>query len=293
MLDRVYQPLAVKYLLLLQTSGAAKWVQRAVGMMLSERLAARDDGVLNVMRGVLDLGGYGGDGAEATRKYEVVAGVLASPPAAASYRDADEYYARVCPQLLALLDLKDDTEAKQFHMIACHCVRAITERSLTMAKRHLLGMTNVLAYTAIKTCALPTDVIMEPLLRCADASLPYGDIVSESSLEHCVSTLHRVFVVGNDPSPMFLARLEPVVLVLLELHCQVTFGVSHLKTTVKDVVERYLKFCVGSDAVAAIRALAFAELEDRAGRMRLPRRDIRLIYGQITESAGNNLLILL
>ena len=74
LIDRVYQPVVVKYLLLVQSSGASqtvkplpksinakksktpKWLQLACGKLLSERLTARSDGVLSVLRGILDIG---------------------------------------------------------------------------------------------------------------------------------------------------------------------------------------------------------------------------------------------
>jgi hypothetical protein len=95
-LDRVYQPLVIKYLLLIQTGGGVvtksnggggagaspMWLQRVCGDLLSSRLM-QENGVLNVMRGVLDIGGFSDDGPEQTKKYEVIAGVLAKPPASA------------------------------------------------------------------------------------------------------------------------------------------------------------------------------------------------------------------
>ena len=84
----MFQPTAVKYLLLLQTGGEAasphrRWVQAVCGRLLSGRLT-KEGGVLNVMRAVVDAAAGGGGGAEAeyeARKFEVVAEVIASPPA--------------------------------------------------------------------------------------------------------------------------------------------------------------------------------------------------------------------
>lgn len=85
----MFQPTAVKYLLLLQTGGEAasphrRWVQAVCGRLLSGRLI-KEGGVLNVMRAVVDAAAAGGGGgAEAeyeARKFEVVAEVIASPPA--------------------------------------------------------------------------------------------------------------------------------------------------------------------------------------------------------------------
>ena len=82
---------------------------------------------------------------------------------------------------------------------------------------------------------------------------------------------------------------------------QITFGVSFLKKPVKELLQRFLRFCPTSDAVAAIRAFAFADLGEIEGgdgggkkcRYRLPRRDLRfvsLIPGLIL---GNSVAVLI
>ena len=130
---------------------------------------------------------------------------------------------------------------------------------------------------------------MRPLLAASDpsAALPTGSVIAdESAIEDCVLALHRVFVAWGDPAPSFVVYLRPVFLALLELHCQITFGVSFLKKPVKELLQRFLGFCPTSDAVAAIRAFAFSDLGEIEGgdgdagkkcRYRLPRRDLRCV----------------
>lgn len=142
-LDKVFQPTAVKYLLLLQTGGEAasphrKWVQRACGQLLSGRLT-KEGGVLNVMRAVVDA-----SGAEAeyeARKFEVVAEVIASPPAT-TYQDVEEYYSVVCPQILSLLEVdskpSSSDDEKQFGLMSVACVRAVMERSPVHGRNSVL-----------------------------------------------------------------------------------------------------------------------------------------------------------
>ena len=89
----MFQPTAVKYLLLLQTGGEAasphrRWVQAVCGRLLSGRLT-KEGGVLNVMRAVVDAAAGGTTEAEyEARKFEVVAEVIASPPAT-TYQGGD------------------------------------------------------------------------------------------------------------------------------------------------------------------------------------------------------------
>ena len=85
-LDKVFQPTAVKYLLLLQTGGGEaasphrRWVQAVCGRLLSGRLI-KEGGVLNVMRAVVEAAASGAEAEYEARKFEVVAEVIASPPA--------------------------------------------------------------------------------------------------------------------------------------------------------------------------------------------------------------------
>ena len=63
-------------------SPTPKWLQSACGKLLSDRLVQKD-GVLNVLRGVLDLGGDSSD----PQKYHLIAQVIANPPSSGSYAD--------------------------------------------------------------------------------------------------------------------------------------------------------------------------------------------------------------
>ena len=166
----------------------------------------------------------------------MIAQVLANPPKS-SYADSEAYYAKICPQLLKILDVQDSSDAKLFHSIACACVKSISEKSLVFSRRYLL------------------EPLMEPLIMLTEAE--YSEKVTEiteETLENSIKLLHKVFVICNDPSGVFLIKLEPVILVLLDLHCSITFGVSHLKQNVEDLVKRYLK-CVSS--VDAVRGWQF------------------------------------
>jgi hypothetical protein len=63
-------------------SPTPRWLQAACGKLLSERLVQKD-GVLNVLRGVLDLGGDSGD----PQKFQIIAQVISNPPSTGSYSD--------------------------------------------------------------------------------------------------------------------------------------------------------------------------------------------------------------
>lgn len=39
------------------------------------------------------------------------------------------------------------------------------------------------------------------------------EVVSEDTLESCIKKLHLLFVIGNDPSLVFIGHLRPIILV--------------------------------------------------------------------------------
>eukprot|EP00091_Calanus_sinicus_P000294 TRINITY_DN10221_c0_g1_i1.p1 TRINITY_DN10221_c0_g1~~TRINITY_DN10221_c0_g1_i1.p1 ORF type:complete len:412 (+),score=124.92 TRINITY_DN10221_c0_g1_i1:213-1448(+) len=83
--------------------------------------------------------------------------------------------------------------------------------------------------------------------------------VTEKELDDCIKNLVKVFVLGNDPSLMFVTHLEPIIIILLNLHMTITFGVSHLRDPVKQIVERYLKYSDRSTSLLMLRAFALDE----------------------------------
>ena len=249
--SNIFPPLVVKYLLLLQSCGASqvvkplpksinvarsptpKWVQAGCGHLLTHLLTSSPNGVLNIIQGILDVG----DDTHDMQRYVVIANVISNPPSTGKYADLEEYFKLVCAQILSLLDKEDPT--KVYHTIACHCVRALTERSMILSGRYLL------------------EPLFDPLLRLTKASTSSAEeIVTEIELETCLKKLHLCFVVINDPSLMFISHLKKVIMVLLELHCRINFGVSHLKNTVEELVQRFLKWSSKSLSLATIRAFA-------------------------------------
>jgi hypothetical protein len=280
LVERTYQPTIVKNLIILQSNSsptteavppkaaqkggkkapaAPSWFSRRVGELLSGRLVASQNGVAHVIRGVLDMGGDSGDAGAAAAmdwtKIELIANVLASPPQG-NYASVEKYYSLVCPQVLRLVE---DGEDKIFQMIACAAVKTMTERSLILSRRYIL------------------DRLLAPILLLAegaereakDAQAEFA-LPNEAELDSCLKTLFKVFVIGNDPSMMFVAHLEPIVLILLELHAAIVFrGTSHLIGPVKQLVQRYLKLSDRSTTVATLRAFAFAHIPPELEKSRL------------------------
>ena len=260
--EKSYQPLLVKDLVILLSCSAdsnapekmkpPKWFSRAVAAMLSARLVVAG-GVLAAVRGVLDLGG---EESQDWTQVNMLANVLGNPPQG-RYADTEQYYAAVGPQLLELLV----SEESQLSMIACCTIKIATERSLILSRRHLL------------------DPLLEVFMK---LTRDYKEALSvtEKELDEGLKNLCKVFVLGNDPSLMFVTHLEPVILVLLNLHSSITFGVSHLKDPVKQLVERYLKFSDNTTSLRILRAFALEDTpQTTQNRARLLHKDVMLANG--------------
>jgi len=237
-IEKTYQPLIVKYLLILQSNSknpntkCPKWFSKTVSNLLSARLVL-PDGVLHVVRGVMDLGGE--EERFDWRKIGLIGNVLGNPPHG-TYKETEVYYSKVCPQLLELLDSEESTVS----MIACMGIKTAAERSLILGRRYLL------------------DVLTEPFMKLT-GEYKEALAVTEKELDDCIKNLVKVFVLGNDPSLMFVTHLEPIIIILLNLHMTITFGVSHLRDPVKQLVERYLKYSDKSTSLVMLRAFALDE----------------------------------
>jgi len=238
-IEKTYQPLIVKYLLILQgnpeskTSKTPKWFSRTVNHLLSSRLVL-PGGVMHVVRGIMDLGGEG-DNFDWT-KISLIANVLGNPPHG-KYAETEEYFSKVCPQLIELLGNEENTVS----MIACYSIKTAAERSLILSRRFLL------------------DPLTEPFTRLSGKHQDALE-VTEKELDDCVKNLFKIFVIGNDPTLMFVTNLEPIIIILMNLHMSITFGVSHLRDPVKQIVERYLKYSDRNTTLLMLRAFALDEV---------------------------------
>jgi hypothetical protein len=260
-LERSYQPSLVKSLLVLQGSAkeskdgavsSPRWFSKKISEMLTERLMGKS-GVVNVIRGVLDIGGESMD----WQKISLVAGVLGNPPKG-SYASTENYYKQICPQILDLLNHED----KVYQMIACASIKTVAERSLILSRRYLL------------------DVLMDPFIRLTEKE-EIGLAVTEQELDDCTKSLFKVFVIGTDPDLMFLMHLEIIILILLELHAKIAFSVSHLRDPVKQLLVRYLKHLDTGTAVTVLRAFVLSEVpEERKSRMKLLQKDLIFVCGE-------------
>ncbi|XP_077151841.1 transport and Golgi organization protein 6 homolog [Ranitomeya variabilis] len=260
LMDHLYQPLVIRELLILQggprqgprPSGASvslqrapapSWLRRLTGQLLSERLM-RPNGVQAVVRGILEDAGAGvagGREAEAAasnwKKCDAIARVLASCPQQSI--TVEEYYHKVCPQILDLLHIQNSLTARQFQRVATETFLTISRDQPQLAETYLI---------------LP---MLKPLLYCTstEEKCPASGetLLSESVLSQCIEDIVKVFVVGNNPTAAILNYSRQILLVIFSLYCFARQNASHVRAPCQDIL---LWFLEKSDREVAVSALA-------------------------------------
>ncbi|XP_062403575.1 transport and Golgi organization protein 6 homolog [Sardina pilchardus] len=268
LLGKVYQPIVIKELLVLQggpkqgrmgpgasggggaVSGsraplaqAPAWLRRLCGQLLSERLM-QPGGVQYVVRAILE-GSAGGD--SDWRKCDAVARILATCPQQSLSPEA--YYSQVCPQVLELLHFKDKLTAQQFQRVATRAVITMVEERLEFAQRFLL------------------EPLLKPLQCCGRAPVE-GDgksSVEDWELTRCVDDVFKIFVVGNRPSEPLLRSLGAVVPVIFALYSFTKQNASHLRAPCQEILRWYLCQAESGQALALLRRLCGLEGETGGG----------------------------
>ncbi|XP_051726883.1 transport and Golgi organization protein 6 homolog isoform X2 [Ctenopharyngodon idella] len=254
LLGKVYQPIVIKELLVLQggpkqacsgsrggcAGGGGKalaqappWLRRLCGQLLSDRLI-QPQGVQAVVRAILE--GTGGGDSD-WRKCDAVAKILAACPQQSL--SAESYYSQVCPQVLELLHFKDKLTAQQFQRVATRAALIMVQDRPEFAQRFLL---------------FP---LLSPLRRCAQGT---GDDLSQDTVEEweltrCIEDVYKICVVGNNPSEVLLKALADVISTLFNLFCFTKQNVSHLRTSCQEILIWCLSHSERSVALLLLKRL--------------------------------------
>ncbi|XP_033074694.1 transport and Golgi organization protein 6 homolog isoform X2 [Trachypithecus francoisi] len=262
MLDQVYQPLAVRELLILQGGPpqsctdvktqlrcrAPAWLRRLCGQLLSERLM-RPNGVQAVVRGILEGAGgaAGGSDAEAMaadwKKCDLIAKILASCPQQSL--SPESYYRDICPQVLDLFHFQDKLTARQFQRVATTTFITLSRERPQLAAKYLL------------------QPVLAPLHRClSTAEIPESDmipgtiLVTEEELSRCIEDVFKVYVVGNEPLTVLMDSLLPVLGVLFLLYCFTKQSVSHIRSLCQEILLWILGKLERKKAIASLKGFA-------------------------------------
>ncbi|KAI8479639.1 Transport and Golgi organization protein 6 [Branchiostoma belcheri] len=237
LLERMYQPLVVRELFILQGgSGGVRglkgnlslsWLRKACGQLLSERLM-RPGGMEAVMMGYLAGGmpttGMPQDSVE-WKKCEAVAKLIATCPQHATSKEA--YYKFISTEILFLIHLSNDKVLEPALLrVASVAMATIVSQHPLQAEKYLL------------------DPLLQPLLvtiKVSDQQTDNPVIVEDSSLTKCIVNVHKVFVLGSEPGSRLVVSLSPVIHPLFQLLCFTRRGVSHLRSRVEEILVSFLR----------------------------------------------------
>uniref|UniRef100_A0A667HGW2 Transport and golgi organization 6 homolog n=1 Tax=Lynx canadensis TaxID=61383 RepID=A0A667HGW2_LYNCA len=262
-LDQVYQPLAVRELLILQGGPpqsctdektqvrcwAPAWLRRLCGQLLSERLM-KPSGVQAVVRGILEGAGAGvagGSDAEAMaadwKKCDLIAKILASCPQQSL--SPEDYYRDICPQILDLFHFQDKLTARQFQRVATTTFITMSRERPQLASKYLL------------------EPVLAPLHRCLNtAEIPESGmapgtiLVTEEELSRCIEDVFKVYVVGNEPLTVLVDSLLPVLGVLFSLYCFTKQSMSHIRSLCQEILLWILGKLERKKAIASLKGFA-------------------------------------
>ncbi|XP_021025541.1 transport and Golgi organization protein 6 homolog [Mus caroli] len=262
-LDQVYQPLAVRELLTLQGGPpqpctdvktqlrcrAPAWLRRLCGQLLSERLM-RPNGVQAVVRGILEgagAGAAGGSDAEATaadwRKCDLIAKILASCPQQSL--SPESYYKDICPQILDLFHLQDKLTARQFQRVATTTFVTLSRERPELAAKYLLQPMLAPLQRCLSTAEIPES-----------AMVPGTILVTEEELSRCVEDVFKVYVVANEPVPVLLDSLLPLLRVFFSLYCFTQQSVSHIRSLCQEILLWILVKLERKKAIASLKGFS-------------------------------------
>ncbi|XP_066099278.1 transport and Golgi organization protein 6 homolog isoform X3 [Saccopteryx bilineata] len=259
-LDQVYQPLAVRELLILQGGPpqsctdvktqvrcrAPAWLRRLCGQLLSERLM-RPSGVQAVVQGILEgagAGAAGGSDAEATaahwKKCDLTAKILASCPQQSL--SPEDYYRDICPQILDLFHFQDKLTVRQFQRVATTTFITMSRERPQLAAKYLLQPMLAPLHRILNTAEIPEcDMV------------PGTVLVTGEELSRCIEDVFKVYVVGNEPLTVLMDSLLPVLGVLFSLYCFTKQGVSHIRSLCQEILLWILGKLERKKAIASLK----------------------------------------
>lgn len=262
-LDQVYQPLAVRELLILQGGPpqsctdvktqlrcqAPSWLRRLCGQLLSERLM-RPNGVQAVVRGILEgagAGAAGGSDAEATaadwKKCDLIAKILASCPQQSL--SPESYYKDICPQILDLFHFQDKLTERQFQRVATTTFITMSREHPELAPKYLLQPMLAPLHRCLTTTEIPESNMV-----------PGTILVTEEELSRCIEDVFKVYVVANEPLPVLLDALLPLLGVIFSLYCFTSQSVSHIRSLCQEILLWILVKLERKKAIASLKGFS-------------------------------------
>eukprot|EP00794_Sanderia_malayensis_P012320 gene12320-13591_t len=268
LVSRVYQPLVIKELLLLQrpmrtaTQKSPKWLRQICGKLLSERLLQKN-GVHCVISTILE--GCNLNGKAALAKFDMIGKLVSTRPTAIN--SLQEYYQQISPQvmeppffrfILDLLETKfDDKEARYLYLYAAsHCISWMAIQDLSLTKELIF-------------CKIMSSFQFASSDQSNSVDSSSTDICNEERIEKNVEQIHKVFILGLDPKEHMVKILTEYGQPLFELYCFLRDSVSHLKSLLKEILLWLIQNNTATTTLTSLTCYLFGE--------RIPGMDINCL----------------
>ncbi|KAK3603873.1 hypothetical protein CHS0354_042880 [Potamilus streckersoni] len=260
LMDRVYPPLLIRELMILQGGPRKKvesngspvllpaptWLRKACGQLLTQ-IIMRSQGVKSLLQGMLDTGAkIAGPKTEFTqtsdwRKCDAVAKVIACCPLQVSMRE--EYYRHVAPQILDIIHYPDQQIAHQFLRVACSTI------------------SQMLSQQAEMTESLIIRPLLQPLLSCIDTEdirIEEESVViaEECMITTCIEDISKVFFSVSAPNSVLLEFLRPIIHTVFVIYTFIRKGVSHLRNPCLSILVSFIKGMESAVSITCLKMLA-------------------------------------
>ncbi|PNF27086.1 hypothetical protein B7P43_G08525 [Cryptotermes secundus] len=260
LINKLYQPLIIKELILLHGSARSKhgvqsspptWLKRCCIPLLVQCLI-RPGGVSALVRAICDTScDIGLDWSKLDTVVKVILTV--------HVQHAEQYYKNICTQIVELLNMSDKTQSQLYVTVSLLCMKALCSEKPLMFERYVL---DVLMNPLLVCCNVshhgPTFYREVPLLsqKAAGSSASHC-LVSEDELSRSISNLHKCFVSGVSPLPS--EHLFSVASVLFLLHLKICQSATHLKTKVEELLLKFLSGCNQKQLHTVFNAFLFGD----------------------------------
>ncbi|KAF4010822.1 hypothetical protein G4228_002308 [Cervus hanglu yarkandensis] len=148
-------------------------------------------------------------------------------------------------EILDLFHFQDKLAARQFQRVATTTFVTMSREQPQLAAKYLLQPVLAPLHQCLNTAEIPeSDVV------------PGTILVTEEQLSRCIEDIYKVYVVGNEPLPVLVDSLLPVLGVLFSLYCFTKQSVSHIRSLCQEILLWILGRLERKKAIASLKGFA-------------------------------------
>ena len=264
LIDRVYPPVLVREVLLLQgvcsldasAKRPPKWLRNFYQQVFFQTIT-KPNGLNMVLKGLMDEDNKSTN----WQRYDATAKLIVGCP---PYNcTTEQYYSKLAPQILDLFANADRSSHAHFIRMAVSIVSAMTSHQPQLTRDIVVQP----LISPLASCLKKLDELTEP-----ESSGYLKVFVTELCLTRCIENVHKLFVSGSEPHLHLVEHLKPVTHVLFSLYCFTRHCITYLKNPVEEIL-----LCLLRHLDSAIAASCLQELS-LGGNIEFQRMDDKLKF---------------